>query len=66
MAKTGDFDTFYVYAGGPECIIDTDYVGTGDCEIAYCGGPDVILGTGGGGGEPPGGETVPGLFFANG
>lgn len=66
MAKTGNFDTYYVFAGGPECIIDTEYVGTGSCEIAYCGGPDVVLGTGGGGGpEPPaGGEG--GLFFCHG
>ncbi len=66
MAKTGDFDTFYVYCGGPGMVIDTDLTGTGACEIAYCGGPDFILGTGSGGGEPPGGGNEPGLFFANG
>jgi hypothetical protein len=65
MAKTGDFDTYYIYAGGPDCIIDTDLTGTGACEIAYCGGPDFIMGTGGGG-APPGGWDEPGLFFANG
>lgn len=63
MAKTGNFDTYYVYASGPECILDTDYLGTGSCEVAYCGGPDVILGTGGG--EPPGGSGEGGLFFCH-